>query len=52
MTHVIVLAKPVYERSTVKKILNEIASIHNLNLEIRYGTPKSNRQRKSNVPKK
>lgn len=52
MTHVIVLTKPVYERSAVKKILNELESIHNLDIEVRYGTPKSNRQRKSNVPKK
>lgn len=52
MTHVIVLTKPNYERNEVKKMLNDLESIHNLDLEVRYGTPKSNRQRKSNVPKK
>lgn len=46
MTHTIVLTKMKYERTEVRKILNDLKSIHSLDLDIRYGVKKSNKQRK------
>lgn len=44
--HTIILRKGVYSRSEVKKILNDLTSIHNLDLQIQYGSPKNNRRPK------